>query len=212
MLIQSNSESKMPFSYLWENDLIQILGAASANNLITRFQIEYHKLCESHGAISHRGLRKHLYGNIFPQMAAYKTLLKDLSPEKALSTIQKLHLLTLTGLKKRHEWICKFPFSYSVYRIAVPLALKYGHPSAGWKIEFLENSKDQICARVHQCFYYKIMKDYGITELISIYCNGDEYVFNEMPSSYIKWGRTTTLPAGGGYCDVIFYKNHKNCM
>lgn len=212
MLIQSNSANKMPYAHLWENNLIKSLGAAAANNLTTRFQIKYRKICKNHGPMSHRGLRKHLYGNIFPQMAAYKTLSEDLSPETALSTIQELHLLTLNGFKKRHEWICNFPFSYSFYRIAVPLSLKYGHPSAGWEIEFLENSKDQICARVHHCFYYKIMKEYGITELISIYCNGDEYVFNEMSSSYIIWGRKTTIPTGGEYCDVIFYKNHKYNM
>lgn len=200
---------KMPYSHLWKTYFTETRGVAAANHLIDGIQVEYRKICLNHGTVVHGGLRKHLHGNIFPQMAAYQTLLEDHPHDKALSKIQELHLLTLNKMKKRHEWIGQFRISYSFYRIAVPLSLKYDHPSAGWEIEFIENSRKRICAKVHSCFYYNTLMAYGLDELISIYCNGDEYVFNEAESSYIRWGRTSTLPAGGDYCDVVFHKRFK---
>jgi hypothetical protein len=119
-----------------------------------------------------------------------------------------MHLLTLHKLRQLNERLYKFYFCFSVYRLIVPAILKYGHPSAGWDIELLENSRRNICARVYRCFYFNVVKDYKVSELITVYCNGDDYLFKGIYSPYIKWGRTITMPKGGDYCDIVYHKKY----
>lgn len=200
------NKSKMPYSHLWENHLAQTLGVGFALNLMNSIGRKYQEICITYGKVTHRGLKKHLYSNLFPQIAAYKVFLNHMSPESSFDTIQKLHLLTLNKLKRWNQRLFNFPFCFSVYRMIVPAMLKYGHPSAGWDIEVLENSRHHICARVYRCFYYNVVKDYNVSALINIYCNGDDYIFKELSSPYIEWGRTTTMPKGGAFCDVVYHK------
>lgn len=201
-----NNTIKMPYANLWEKYLAETLGVFPASELLSDIRGKYQELCFAHGKISHRRLKKHLYGNLFPQIAAYKILLGVMSDDTALSMINNLHLLTLKKLKQCNEHLFKHSFCFSFYRILVPLILKYGHPSEGWDIEFIENSRRLICARVYRCFYYNVAKDYNVSELISIYCNGDDYLFKDPFSPYIEWGRTTTMPSGGNYCDIVYHK------
>lgn len=201
---------KMPFKDLWERELAGDIGASAARDLITEFQNKYNELCANHREISNRVLKKHLHGNIFPQMAAYKTFIEtNTLSEAALSRTQKLHFLTLQKQKKHYESKSKLPYAFTYFRIFIPIMIKLYHPPAGWNIEWLENSKKCISMKVHTCFYNEIMKEYGIPELILIYCNGDDYVFDEVKSPYIEWGRKETLTRGGDYCDVIYYKKFK---
>ena len=188
----------MPFTALWQKEL--------STELLTRIQEKYRELCANHKEIPNRILLKHLYGNIFPQMAAYKIFLEDgASKESAFEKTQKLHFLTLDKQRKKYMSVGRKPFCFPYLRLVGPLLVKLQHPPQGWNLEWVENSKDCISIKAHTCFYYDIIKEYGIPELTLIYCNGDDYVFDvEIP--YIKWGRTTTMTRGGRYCDIIYYR------
>jgi hypothetical protein len=203
-----NSAVKMPYMDIWENYLAGTIGVVPACNLMNSIRNKYKELCIAHGKVTHLGLKRHLYGNLFPQIAAYKILLDEMPQKSSHDIVEKMHLLTLNKLKQLNKHLYKFYFCFSVYRVIVPVMLKYGHPSAGWDIELLENSRRNICARVYRCFYFNVVKDYKVPELITIYCNGDDYIFKEVPSPYIKWGRTTTMPNGGDYCDVVYHKKY----
>ena len=196
---------KMPFKNLWEKELAGDMGASEASELINRFQNKYRELCDNHPEIPHAALKKHLHGNIFPQMAAYTIFLEDNTSETALMRIQKLHMLTLINQRKSYEMFCMLPFSFRLLRIICSFRTKFTFPSTGWKIEWLENNNDFISLKIHSCFYYEIMKEYGMPKLISIYCDGDNYVFKDIKSRYIGWGRTKTLSGGSDYCDSIHY-------
>lgn len=200
---------KMPFKRMWKKELTKDLGEEQAEELMTRVQEKYNELCANHKKISRRVLRKHLYGNIFPQMAAYKTFLENNhSPESAFDLIQKLHFLTLNRLRTQYRYATRVPWIFLHLRIVGPITIKLKHPPEGWNIEWIENSRDCINLKAHSCFYHDIITEYGVPDLTLIYCNGDDYVF-DIKSPYVKWGRTTTVTRGGDYCDIVYHRISK---
>lgn len=200
----SDRRAKMPFSELWAGTLARERGAPAAAELMGAIRSEYERLRAEGGPVSHRGLRRHLWGNILPQLAAYRTLRRAEDAEAALESAQRLHFETLAGLKRRHARAASLPVVFGLYRLMVPAVLRFGHPAAGWDIEWIENSREQIYAKVHRCFYQEWLKEHGAGEMISIYCRGDDYVFGEVHSRHIAWTREKTRPRGDAYCDVRY--------
>jgi hypothetical protein len=204
MRAQSEPRAKMPFSELWTGMLAQERGAPAAAELMAGIRSEYERLRAEGGPVEHRGLRRHLWGNILPQLAAYRTLRGAEGAEAALAAAQRLHFGTLAGLKRRHARAASLPVVFGLYRLLVPAVLRFGHPAAGWDIEWIENSSERIYAKVHRCFYQDWLVEHGAGEMISIYCRGDDYVFAEVHSRHIEWTREKTRPRGDAYCDVRY--------
>ena len=197
---------KMPFRSLWKRALASEMGRAGAGELMNRIEDRYRRLSDDHRDESHPVLKRHLYDNILPQVAAYQVFLEmDNNGEAAFNRIEKLHFLTLRVLKAKYKFLSRFPICFDVMRFAMPRSLKRNHPPQGWDIEWVENNKKCLYTKVHSCFYYQVIKDYGIPELALIYCNGDDHVF-DIESRHIKWGRTATVTRGGDYCDVIYHR------
>jgi len=194
----------MPFSDLWGRQLASERGAPAAGEMVAAFQGEYERLRAERGAVAHRGLRRHLHGNIFPQLAAYRVLRRTEGAEAALASAQRLHFATLAGLKRRHARAASVPIVFGFYRLLVPWVLRFGHPAAGWDIEWVENSSARIYARVRRCFYQDCLEEHGAGELIFVYCRGDDHVFGEIRSPHIEWTREKTRPKGHAYCDVRY--------
>ena len=170
---------KMPFAKMWSKELSKDFGQVQAHELMTRIQHKYIELCSNDKRTFPKWvLKRHLYKNIFPQMAAYRTFLEnDQSQESAFNKTQKLYFLTLDKLKKQYKFFSRLPFSFPYIRMVAPFKLKFQHPPEGWNLEWVESSKDCINLKVHSCFYHDIIKEYGVPELTLIYCNGDDYVY-----------------------------------
>jgi hypothetical protein len=194
----------MPFLKTWRPLLATERGAPEADRLAAAFQEEYRRLLAERGQVRHRGLRKHVHGRIFPLLAAYRVLLGLEGKEAALATCQKLHDATLVGMKRLHERTAAMPIVFPFYRLLVPWMLHFGCPGGGWKIEWVENSRRSVYARIHRCFYQDCLAENGAPELIAVHCQGDEFVFNQFRSPYVEWGRQKLRPQGDAYCDVKF--------
>ncbi len=212
MQTRSEAAQELPHAEPWTRALAEEMGEEKAAQLIDAARAEYASLCAERERPGHRGLRRHLYGNILPQLAVYRVLGRLAGAEAALATTQRLHFTTLAAVKRRHEKAASTPMVFQFYRLLVPWMLRFGHPAAGWSIEWAENSKDRIWAKVHKCFYQECLEQYGARELISIYCNGDDHVFGEKPSPRIRWTRERTRPRGDAYCDVRYERgaNRRN--
>lgn len=196
----------MPFCGLWTKALSSDLGKEKAENLVRSAEGRYVDLCACHAGTEVRALKKHLYGNIFPQMALYMALKNESqAPGTALEKMKGLHFLTLEKQKKQYELLGRFPFAFALSRVTIPLIIKFSFPPTGWENEWIENSSRSITLKVHNCFYKNVLEQYRVPELISVYCDGDDYVFGGKDSPYIGWGRTITMSKGGAYCDVIYY-------
>ena len=157
-------------------------------------------------------LKKHLCTGLFPQIALYKTLKqKGKNRKQAYALTQQAHFESLKGMKRKYKWIGSLPFSFIYVRIVLPYVLRKNHPCTGWDIEWRENSKTCVSFFVHRCFYLDVLNKYDEGELIRIYCEGDDFLF-QGTSPYIIWGRQCTIPKGDRYCDTTFYKNNSKKM
>jgi hypothetical protein len=197
---------KMPFKKIWEQELSAEFGAETARDYLHRIEAGYRELCSNQHQIKHPMLKKHLYGNLFPQIAAYQFFLATGSlADTALARTQRFHYLTLKAERDRYTVLSHISCIFPIIRILVVLIVKIVHPPVGWRLEWVENSKSRIDLKVHSCFYHKFLTEYGIPELISIYCKGDDYVYAEVESPYVGWGRKNSIAIGSEYCDVIYY-------
>lgn len=194
----------MPNLELWKGMLAAERGQPEAERLAAAFQEEYDRLIAERGQEPHRGVRKHVHGIIFPLLAAYRILLAAEGQEQALAVAQRLHNATLLPTKRKHEWTAARPFGFAFYRLLVPFMIRAGCPGGRWEIEKVENSRDCVYYRIHRCFYQDCLAANGAPELITVHCQGDEFVFNDGDSPYIGWGRTKTRPRGDAYCDVKY--------
>lgn len=193
---RSPSAGAMPHAATWR----PLLAAA----LLEAVEAEYGRLRAEHGEVAHAGLRRHLHGNILPQLAAYRVLRQEAPPDAALEAVRRLHFATLAPVKRQHERAARVPGVFAFYRLLVPWMLRFGHPAAGWDIEWVENSRSRIHARVHRCFYQDALAALGAPELIRVYCQGDDHVFGEVRSPRIAWAREHTRPGGAPCCDVRY--------
>ena len=199
-------KKRMPFRGVWIEALSVDMGREAAEDLLRRAEDHYSELCASQTITEVRALKKHLYGNIFPQMAVCSYLKKEEQDSEAvLERMKNLHFLTLEKQKSQYELLGKFPLAFALSRIMIPLIIKFSFPPTGWENEWIENSSRSITLKVHNCFYKNVLEQYGVPELISVYCDGDDYVFGGEDSPYIGWGRTITMSRGGDYCDVVYY-------
>lgn len=194
----------MPFAALWTRLLGEERGPAGAAALVAAMEGEYRALCQAQGEVQDRTLRRHLEGNIYPQVAAYRVLCREEEREQALSVVRGLHFATLAGVKRQHERVAALPGVFGFYRLLVPWMLRVQHPASGWDIEWVENSRRRIYARVHRCFYQDVLTAKGVGELIQVYCAGDDHVFGEARSTRIEWTRERTRPRGDPSCDVRY--------
>jgi hypothetical protein len=204
MRTPSEAGPKLPFSGIWGPVLTGEWGAAIAAERLGAIRAEYGRLLAEHGAHPHRGLRRHLNGNILPQLAAYRALGRAVGAEASLAMVKRLHLATLEKARRQHARLGALPIVFALYRLAVPAALRFGHPAAGWDVEWVENSRERIHAKVHRCFYHRWLEEHGAGELIAIYCEGDDHVFAELGSPYVAWARERTRLRGDAYCDVKY--------
>lgn len=199
-------KKRMPFRGVWMKALSSDMGKEAAENLLRGAEDRYAELCAYYTGKEARTLKKHLFGNIFPQMALYLVFKNEgQTPEAALGKMKNLHFLTLEKQKNQYELLGRFPFAFALSRVTIPLIIKFNFPPTGWENEWIENSSKSITLKVHNCFYKNVLEAYGVPELISVYCDGDDYVFGGEDSPYIGWGRTITMSRGGDYCDVVYY-------
>lgn len=194
----------MPFCDLWRRLLHAEHGVQRGEALLSAILCEYRELCRAHGDVRERVLRRHLLGNILPQLAAYRTFCRDEDGPVALSRVRSLHFATLERVKRRHERASSIPGVFGFYRLLVPRMLRTQHPPSGWQIEWVENSGRCIYARVRQCFYQDTLEALGARDLIHVYCAGDDFVFGEVESKRIAWTRSKTRPRGDEYCDIRY--------
>ena len=194
----------LPFEKLWRPLLEAERGPEKGEAILSLARAEYEALCRIHGEVTEGGLRRHLLGNILPQLAVYRVLRREEGEGRALQCVRRLHFATLAGVKRQHEWAAAIPGVFGFYRLLVPWMLRFQHPASGWMIEWVENSRRRISARVHRCFYQDTLERLGAGELIHVYCAGDDYVFGEARSRRIAWTREKTRPQGDAYCDVSF--------
>lgn len=148
-------------------------------------------------------LRSHLREHILPGLAVYQVLRVDgCSQEAALAAFDELLQEVVAPVRRKMSRLGRLPLIYPLLRLVVRPAMRQ-YPPEGWRIEWVENSREAIRFNMRSCFYFDTLSRHGAPELTASFCRGDDLVYGEM-SPHIEFRRTRTIGRGDAYCDFCF--------
>jgi hypothetical protein len=150
-----------------------------------------------------RHLRWHLREHILPGLAIYQGLRAEgQSQEEALAAFDRIVEAVVIPDRRRMARLGRFPWIYPLLRLTLRRAMR-PYPPAGWRIDWVENSRHAVRFDMWSCFYFDTLSRHGAPELTASYCRGDDLVYGEM-SPYLAWQRTQTIGRGADHCDFCF--------
>ncbi len=181
--------------YLAKMCNIQIEESALENNLKNKI--------ESQIPIKNKMAAMQLNTIILPAVATYETLLSmGCTTEECHDCIRQYVLFYYKSQAAIINCCGRLPFFRQIFKYFFSLAMKM-YPTEFWNIEWVENTKDKIAFNMHDCLYFKTLKEFGCEELTSIFCAVDNLFYDNM-SKHVKFIRTQTLGNQGKLCDFKF--------
>jgi len=147
----------------------------------------------------------HLYRNILPSIAVYQGCLESTADkDKSYKLAHAAMINSCKNTGKAMTVFGKLPFSYEIFRKAMPYIMKKSYDDKLWNFVWKQVDKEAIRVDAGSCLYFDTCVRYGVPELGSIFCEGDDQCYGSM--KHIGWGRTITIAKGGDICDFYFYK------
>ncbi len=195
----------IPLLDCWENALAEKHGRVRAALLAAKVQSRYEDYYSRRLPVQHPALQMHLTRNILPGLALYQTLLEE-TPDQptALAEVDRLvrRRLVKTDLYQQARLLELMPDPFPLLRFGNRWALAHNFPPQGWEIEWIEDSDRCVAFNITDCFYLKVLSEYGAPELTPYFCANDDQLYGNM--SRISWERTKTLGRGDECCDFRF--------
>jgi hypothetical protein len=168
---------------------------------------EYRALCALQD-LSDRMLAGHLLNAILPAVACYRTLVRNAcAREEALALIRASVLDAARPAARMFQAMGRLSFFFPLLRIMTPLSVKSAFGKAGWTMQWLKNTRDEIAFTAHSCFYASVLRQCGAPELTPVFCGCDDYVYGAIPK--VRWGRTKTIGNGDAVCDFRFVNERR---
>lgn len=198
---QLTNARRMPNAAAWERIFSRERGHVQANCLINRVESRYWQLFCNHPMVTNEALREHLVKNILPGLALYQVLLEEgIETPDALSFVNSAFRESLQASWMPVRAVAKTPAYFPLLRKLTPGVLGRSFPEDGFKIGWIENSPVSVAFNIHECYYLKILTDYGVPELTQVFCKMDDELYDGT-SPYVRWERTCTLGRGDEVCD-----------
>jgi len=152
----------------------------------------------------HPVLRWHLAGYLLPGVALYRSLQTEgWSDERAAAVIGAALERDTQPRRQRFERRGRrrgfFPTFALIVRGFTPLV----YPSPGWRVTWLEVSRNRVAFDMTGCYYLDTLDQLGARELTPAYCRVDDILYADI-SPELDWCRTTKLSTGGERCDFRF--------
>lgn len=199
-------DSRIPYMQVWQQKLEEAFGKGESRRIVTGMKHNYEKFLKDAPAVRSRALRIHLQHSILPLLALYQSLLEaGFTREESLDTCHKLFIQGLDKQRTQQETLWKLPFAYALYRWLVKPFMQFGFPAEGFEVEWVERSREQIAFNMHTCFYLDTLSRYGAPELTPIFCNADDFIYQNV-SPKIQWQRSQTLAKSGMLCDFRYIR------
>jgi hypothetical protein len=197
--MSQSTESKLPMAKRFFPGLLPIIGEEKYKLVIARYQ----DLFSKHDLPNNPTLQWHLIEGILPGLAFYQILRESGETQaSALVIIDQAFDVLFSDNFARMKKLGKLRFIYSFLRIYIKPAMRQ-YPPEGWKIDWLEISKNAIRFDMKSCFYHNTFSKYGAPELTASFCRVDDLTYGDM-SPFIKWQRSKTIARGATYCDFCF--------
>ncbi len=195
----------LPARNTWQRILEREIGNVQAAFMIGKVQARYHRLLRDRPYFSHPVLRRHLEKSILPGLALYQVLMEETGDEALAKA--RTGLLMDEQIRQSYASIkslSSLPFFFSIFRRAIKPRMAIDFPPSGWEIEWVRDDQEAFAFNIKQCFYLKVLTEYGAPELTPIFCHTDEAGMEGIAS--IAFERTTTLGRGGVACDFCYRK------
>jgi hypothetical protein len=207
-LIRRSLRSRQTLKFLiWQQSLADRYGDGKASEITRRVQNRYADLYFDRPIYDQRALQRHLDEQILPGLALYQVLKTELgSREAALAETSHLFQAS-SNLLLFPVWLLGIlPDPFAFLKRANRQVMRRDYPTAGWDVEWLQDSRDRFSFNIYHCFYLTVLSSYGAPELTPLFCNIDDYMMERLPSS-ISWRRTRTLGRGDALCDFSWCRH-----
>lgn len=203
-------QNNVPKLKTWMPALEKRFGARQAAEIATQTRVNYQELLKAKPSPASRALQEHLHKVLLPGLALYQALRSHGQEElEAVEATQQIYFTALEKTRTQQQALGKLPFVYALYRRLVRPIMRSQFPESGFNVDWIEVSQDQIAFNMRGCFYVNMLQEYGAPELGSLFCNADNFIYDDM-SPHIRFERTQTIAKGGEYCDFRFINTKKN--
>ena len=182
---------------------------ASSGNLATDARGRYWALVGCATWPRNPVLRWHLAGYLLPGVALYRSLQMAGWPAERAATVIGAALERDTQPRRRRfeRWGQRRGF-FTTFAVFVRAFTPLVCPSPGWRVEWLEISRNRIAFDMTGCFYLDTLGQLGSRELTPIYCRVDD-ILHAGISPELAWSRATKLATGGERCDFRFERRRR---
>lgn len=181
--------------------LTEKFGNDKGKNLFNKQEIILNELIKNIKDKSENQM-KVLVQTIFPRIALYKVLAKDVfSEEDAYKYMQK-YMIDKVATKK-HSSTAKMEIIPGFYSIYSNIFLKIMRKTD--LQESVQNyGKDYFDVTIKKCLWHTACVENGCEKLCRLFCDVDDVTYGGLRK--IGFTRTKTLGYGGDCCDFHFYK------
>lgn len=177
---------------------------ASGDILETDARARYWALVECAAWPRNLVLRWHLAGYLLPGVALYRCLQAAGWPAERAATVIGAALERDTQPRRRRfERRGQRRGFFTAFGLLVRGSTPLVYPSPGWRVKWLEISRNRIAFDMTGCYYLDTLDQLGSRELTPVYCRVDD-VLNAGISPELTWSRATTMATGGERCDFRF--------
>ncbi len=166
-----------------------------------------HGLLQTHD-LSNKKMAVHMKKAILPAIAVYKSMIDiGYTKEESLTLIKESAIKDSQKMTRFFQTIGKMPFGYVLFRRMFPLGTKNSFCEPGWDIKWIKNNKETIEFHAKKCLYVDIMREEECSELVPIFCQLDDYMYENLEN--VIWDRQKTLAYGDEVCDFRFFPKVK---
>ncbi|GAB4427235.1 MAG: hypothetical protein Kow002_16330 [Anaerolineales bacterium] len=199
-------QKKMPNRKAWQKTLSRSLGRDAAKQLVHRVQEDYLALLAGAGKFPNRALQKtHLETNILPTLALYRALIGDgMEQDDAIALTEQCLDVVAQQQRRRFQALARTPLFFKALKRVLRPSMARNFPAPGFTIEWPALGENETGFNIRGCFYVNVLGEFGAPELVSLFCNVDDVVFENTPG--VQWKRENTIGRGGEYCDFRYIK------
>jgi len=199
----AHKTKRMPYRKAWRRAL-ERGGNPQAGELVAMAEARYQDLYAESVAAAHQALRQHMEKNILPGLSMYRALRSaGYAQDEAVTIVKDLFQVTMRASRRFFEFLGRTPLLYHLIRWTVRRFMRNSFPAEGFQVEWVAVDSDRVAFNMRTCFYVDTLNRYGASELVSVYCDLDDFIYSGV-SKHVGWERTQTIGRGGEYCDFCF--------
>jgi len=191
----------MPHSQRWLKQLTALHGNQTANAIISRTQIHYHRLIAADPPIipRHPKAKKELTNLLYPGLALFRTLTEeDPDTTRVLATNELLFKAEFfSGLGFGIGLINYLPDPFPIIRPILRMMIRSQYLPGSQVV--VEDNLNCFAINTTRCFKLDVLTDLKARDLTSLYCKTDDWLSEKLPK--VHWRRTKTLARGDEICD-----------